>query len=196
MTSEAEAEAEAEARRFEDVDLVAGSLRGDARSVRLLASRLACIPRILYSINHRMGRPLRDEDLADLSQDTVVVLWGKLSTFEGRGRLETWAYRFCFLEFMNRLRLQERRERNVASVDSLDSLEGRSSNSEARDFEMLERGLDELGPPESEVIRSKHFEGRTFEEIAVDMDLASSTVKSRYYRGLDWLRRRLVIKSR
>ncbi len=193
-------ESDPEAARTRDLDLVGRCLEGDARSIRELATRLACVPRILYSINHRTGRPLGDEDLADLSQDAVIVIWSKLSTFEGRGRLETWAYRFCFLEFMNRVRLHERRDRRIASVDSLDSLEQRSQDASSgevpSEFEWLERSLDELGPPESDVIRAKHFDDQTFEEIANDRNAASSTVKSQYYRGIEWLRRQIESRRR
>lgn len=177
--------------REEDRALASACLRGDAGSLEVLASRLTCVPRILASINHRMGGPLGEEDLADLSQDTLIVIWGKLGSFEGRGRLETWAYRFCFLEFMNRLRRTERRQRVVgASLESLDSVPSPIEPS-VREFEVLEVGLAELGSPEADVIRMKHFDGWTFDDIAARLGQAPSTVKSQYYRGLDWLKRRL-----
>lgn len=193
-------EQDAAAARARDLELVRRCLAKDAVAIHELAARLACVPRILYSINHRIGRPLGDDDLADLSQDAVVVIWSKLATFQGRGRLETWAYRFCFLEYMNRIRLHERRDRRIAPIESLDSLEERSAElgpgEVPSEFEWLERGLDELGPPESDVIRAKHFDDRTFEEIASEMNAASSTVKSQYYRGIEWLRRSIESRRR
>ena len=86
--------------RQDDLDLVAESLRGDASAIAGLAIRLGCVPRILGSINQSMGYPIGPEDLADLSQDTLTIIWSKLPSFQGRGRLETWSYRFCFLEFI------------------------------------------------------------------------------------------------
>jgi DNA-directed RNA polymerase specialized sigma24 family protein len=41
------------------------------------------------------------------------------------------------------------------------------------------------------VIRLKHFEGRTFREIGEVLEIPANTAKTHYYRGLEWLRRRL-----
>lgn len=179
-----------------DLALVRGTLNGDPESVEWLAARLCCVPRILASLNRRIGRPLREEDIADLAQDTVIVIWEKLETFEGRGRIETWVYRFCFLSLMNRVRRRERRSRVVESGS--DGLEAIAANVPPvwNRYEALEAGLEELGPPESDVIRRKHFGERTFAEISKEDGISANTVKARYYRGLAWLRRRLAPSSK
>jgi len=182
---------EDEARR-RDLDLVRRSLRGEEGSIDGLAARLSCVPRILASINHRLGGRLDDHDLADLSQDALLIIWGKLDSYEGRGKLETWAYRFCLLEYMNRVRRNDRRARvDRAPIEALDAIPA-PEEPVMREHELLEIGLDELGPPEAEVIRMKHFDEQTFEDIGDVLDLSPSTVKSRYYRGLAWLRDRLA----
>ena len=38
------------------------------------------------------------------------------------------------------------------------------------------------------MIHLKHFQGRTFVEIAGDLGVPESTVKERYYRGIEELR--------
>ena len=187
MSTQQESPEAREIRR--DRALVRSALDGDDAAMDGLADRLRCVPRILRTLNRRMGHPLTAEDLADLGQDTLVVIWRKLGTFEGTGRVEAWAYRFCFLLFMNRIR------RKKYFVDppegGLDGFAARRETHAARDYEALEMGLEELGPPESEIIRSKHYDSRTFDEIAILHGISTSTVKSRYYRGLEWLRRRL-----
>ena len=41
------------------------------------------------------------------------------------------------------------------------------------------------------MVRLKHFEGLTFTQMGELLGLSANTVKSRYYRGICWLRRRL-----
>ncbi len=179
--------------READVRLVRDALAGEATAVEVLADRLVCVPRILSALDRRSGGRLGEHDLADLSQDTLIVLWNKLETYEGRGRIETWAYRFCFLEFMNRVRSHGRRTAvERTSTDGLAEPPAPTPDLLAfEEHECLERGLEELGSPEADVIRMKHYDERTFEDIGKELRLSPSTVKSRYYRGIEWLRRRL-----
>ena len=90
---------------------MAAVLRGVPGSLDQLVGRMECVPRFLASLNGRLGRPLGTHDLADLAQDTLVVIWEKLETFEGRATLESWTYRFCYLELMNSVRRKGRRRR-------------------------------------------------------------------------------------
>ena len=59
---------------------------------------------------------------------------------------------------------------------------------ELGEYERLNELLDRLGPPRSEVIRLKHYEECTFEEIGRALGCSSNTAKTQYYRGLRWLR--------
>jgi RNA polymerase sigma-70 factor (ECF subfamily) len=176
----------------EDRALVRAALRGEARAIDDLLERLELVPQILASANRRMDRPLGEHDLADLAQDTLIGIWQKLDTFEGRARLDTWVYRFCFLEYMNRMRKKGRQTRVVGM--RIDAVEGAVAPHEASpgEFEGLNRGLVELGPPGADVIRMKHFENRTFREIGEILEIPANTVKTHYYRGIAWLREYLT----
>jgi len=175
-----------------DLRLTRAVLDGDARALDELIDRLRCVPRILGGLNDRSGRILSDAELADLGQDVLIIIWEKLRTFEGHATLETWAYRFCSLTWRNRFRRTIRRRRLQAggfeaTVENLAAPEVKP----AGEFEAIEIGLEELGPPQAEVIRLKHFEGRTFDEIGDVLGLPTNTCKTHYYRGLNWLRRRM-----
>jgi RNA polymerase sigma-70 factor (ECF subfamily) len=175
-----------------DRALVRRVLDGERVARDELVERLRCAPRILRVLNSRAGRLLTDAELADLSQDVLLRIWEKLSEFEGRATLETWTYRFCWLESRNRFRRAVRRQEPRAG-----SAPGALSQLPAPEvalkieFEALEISLAELGPPGAEVIRLKHFEGRTFREIGEVLEIPANTAKTHYYRGLEWLRRRL-----
>lgn len=173
-------------------------LAGAAGALDTLVARMECVPRFLGSLNARLGRPLGPHDLADLTQDTLIVIWEKLGTFEGRATLESWTYRFCYLELMNFVRRKGRRARVAAA--SLDA-QGRGDpevepGHAPSDFEHVERSLAELPHDEEEVIRLKHFEGLVFVEIATRLGASPNTVKTRYYRGMGRLRALLARHER
>jgi len=48
--------------------------------------------------------------------------------------------------------------------------------------------LRRIGREEAQVIRLKHFEGRTFIEIGRSLGISPNTAKARYYRGINELR--------
>lgn len=178
------------ARRAADLELVRRVVRGVSKARREFAKRAECIPRYLAAANSRMGRPLSRDDLADLAQDTLLIVWRKLETYEARATLESWIWRFCQLEMSNVLRKRFRRRVHTDTSD--EALEEGPSTDEVKhqvEYDHLERSLQTLGPPEEEVIRLKHFEHLMFSEIAERLGLSPNTAKTRYYRGMAWLKR-------
>lgn len=169
-----------------DHALIAAALAGDLQARNRLSKRLEVVRRILAVINARAGSSLSSHELEDLSQDVSIVVWEKLRLFEGVGTLESWLYRFCAYGFQNHRRRVSRRARNVKSLP--DEQPGPSPEV---DFSDLEDALRELGPPSEPVIRLKHEDGMSFEEIAATLGVPASTAKTRYYDGIRWLRQRL-----
>lgn len=185
-------DAESEAARQRDRSLVGRVLAGDKAALEQLIVRLQCVPRIVRALNERRGRPLGEHEIADLNQDILILVWRKLKTFEGRATLETWTYRFCALEAMNRFRrFRKRRRLESAGLDGVADRMSVPTVPSPVDADVLFIGLDELGPPQSVVIRMKHFDGRTFREIADLLAIPANTAKTHYYRGLDWMRQRI-----
>ncbi len=174
-----------------DLDLIQASLEGDARAQTRLAERLLCVPRILAVLNRRGGHPFSDEELADVVQDVLEILWRKRDSFAGRAKLETWAYRVAALEMQNARRRVQRRaqRRRPLSLEHQAASPGRSEAADLDQVRILEELLERLGPPDSEVIRQKHFEELSFSAIGCALDTSPNTVKFWYYRGMEKLRR-------
>ena len=176
----------------EDLQMVEDAKRGAPGGAERLATRLGCIPRILAACNARMGRPLDRDDLDDLVQDTSLVILGKLDIYEGRSSIEGWVYRICSLEIMNAVR---RKRRLPQTAD--DALELRDRTPDAREipgherFDHIHHALDTIQSNEADVIRMKHFDDLTFDEIGAVVGCPPSTAKARYYRGLISLERML-----
>lgn len=180
-------------RHQDDLQLAQRVLGGEAGAAETFWNRMECVPKILAVANARLGRPLSRDDLADLSQDTLIVVWQKLRTFAGRATLETWVHRFCYLELMNRVRTKKRLARlSAASLEAATESVAARKGISPLEYEHLELGLQELGPPEADVVRLKHFRELTFVEIGDVLAISPNTAKTQYYRGIAWLRRHLA----
>jgi RNA polymerase sigma-70 factor (ECF subfamily) len=183
--------------RHPDLPLVRAALAGDARAGEQLIQRLGCVPHILHAKNAQVGGPFGADELRDLTQDTLEIVWRKLSSYEGRSSLETWVYAYCQHQLMNAVRTKRRRQAPFRQVDVEVLLDPRASDLEREhDFEELRRGLDALDPRQADVIRLKHFDQLTLEQIAARLDMPVNTVKTHYYRGLSKLRERLEERLR
>lgn len=165
-----------------DHELVQSSL-SDPRAQEALLERLRCVPRMLAAKNAQLGRVLDDVELEDLSQETVLTIWRKRAEYTGRSAIETWIYPFCYHHLMNRVRRRFRRLRTVP-LEAAGSVE----TPEFTDYSHVHRALDEVGPPDEEVLRLKHFEQLSFTEIGAVLGISPNTAKSRYYHGLERLR--------
>ena len=153
------------------------------------------MPRVLSSINVRRGGRLSSHDLEDLIGDCLLGIWKKLGSFHGEATLEGWIYRFCFLEFMNKVRLLCRRPEiarpELSQYESPQELLDRDLERED-----LERSLLLSGPPDADVVRLKHYEDLTFDGIARALGITTKMAKTRYYRGIAWLQRELSAQLR
>lgn len=182
---------EAATRPAGDLEFVRRVRDGERAAVDRFVLRMRCVPRMLARQNARLGAPLDDGAVEDLVQDVLVVIWRKLDDFEARATLETWAYRICRLELWNAVR---RARRNPQPLGDSEGVCGGTADPDRRggDAEAALRGLERLGPPAADVIRLKHFEQLTFEEIAVRLGMPANSAKTLYYRGLARLRDLMV----
>jgi RNA polymerase sigma-70 factor (ECF subfamily) len=172
-----------------DLDLVARARSGDADALERLAERLSCVCAMLRDRHRRLGNPLSPEDLAEVEQETLMALWDKLATFAGRASLETWVYRFMVLELHKGLDRRRRQRYFMAEGESWLSNRAQPEPSEPEiDPIVLHEGLERVGSPGADVIRMRHFDELSFDEIAHHLGEPANTVKARYYRGLERLR--------
>ena len=175
----------------EDQRLLADVAAGRPGAVDRLSLRMRCVARILAALNARMGHVLDSHDLADLAQETLLVILRKLHLYEGRASLQGWAYRIAYFEFMNCVRRRWRREGKAAS-EGEEVIERGVEGHDPWRFEELHRALERIPVKEAQIVRLKHLEELTFDQISQAVSTPRSTVKARYYRGLEALRELLA----
>jgi RNA polymerase sigma-70 factor (ECF subfamily) len=173
-----------------DVELIRKALAGQREAVSAFLERMRCVPRIVSAINRKLGQPLGPEERDDVAQEALLAVWKKLAQYDGRAKLETWVYPFCYYEALRRLRkknrdplvLQETIE-GTGIEPSYEPIPGRDED------ELVLKELEALDPDEAIVIRLKLFEDLTFDSIGGRIGISSNTAKSRYYRGVRKLSR-------
>jgi RNA polymerase sigma-70 factor (ECF subfamily) len=174
---------------LEDLALAGRARAGDGEAILAFLGRMTCVHRMISQRNTRLGRPFGPEELEDIAQDVMITVWRKLDGFEGRGSLEGWVVRFVHLELLYRLRKKDRLPRLLEDLPGERAPEPEET---ALDEELecgaLHEALDRLGPPESEILRLRHFDELPFAEIAQRLGDGLATTKTRYYRGLKKVR--------
>lgn len=175
----------------EDTMLVRSVLAQEQAAFDRFVVRMRCIPRILGSLNARIGRPLDEHELADLGQEVLIVVWRKLSEFDGKSSLESWVYRIAFYTLMNAVR--SRRRRGIVALGFEEThVAGREGERESPwDVELLHSALQALPEAERELLELKHFEELTFVEIGERQGISDNTAKTRYYRARVHLQQQL-----
>lgn len=136
-----------------------------------------------------MGRPLADDDLADLCQETFSLVWSKSHTYAGLAKLETWVARYCLLLFMNAVRKRRRRLASLQTDPQQVASPEVSAHLSLEQTQMaLSRALARLNAETAGIIKLRLLERIPFEDIASRLELPVNTAKTRYYRGMERLR--------
>lgn len=181
-------EAGAEQAAAQDLALARRARHGDAEAKEALGARLDCVRDQLGVAHARLGRPLGEHDLADVTAEVLAALWSRLDRFDGRRPLEAWARGFCGVELVKFL---ERRRRRQQLEYGLDPDRCGRSESAPDDGQALGAALARLDVRTLQVVQLKALEERTFEEIGAALAISPNTAKSLYYRALARLRSRL-----
>jgi len=177
-------------RRAADQHLAGRALRGDSSAKDALAERWRGVPQFLRWQNRRLGAPLSEHELEDAIQDCLVDLWRKLPRYDGTCSLSTWARGFACKQMLRSLHGRPDRSRPTL-VEEHVALEDDPGLDRLEAEEAVLHALSRLEDQDADIVQRKHLESMTFEEISLHFDMPLSSVKSRYYRALDRLRRSL-----
>jgi len=173
--------------------------RGDDDSERELLARIARSDRAamqkLYFVYHRrlhrfLARTLPPDQVDEVINDTMFVVWRHAGDFRGDSRLSTWllgiAYRLALK------RLKRNGARSSASLDQLDAVEAGladdSGASQREQREWIDRALRTLPAPQRLTIELAYFMGHSCDEIAVMTATPVNTVKTRLFHARARLR--------
>ncbi len=176
-----------------DMQLVERTLGGETDAFGLLVRRWE---RPIYSLAYRMIGS--EEDARDICQETFISAFRNLKSFRGDSKFSSWLYRIAINCCHSRQRRQPPPDVSIEERDEEYGLEPADTRETAderlyRDQRaaLVRRALAALPPEMRQTLIMKEYEGMKFHEIAEVLGVPVSTVKTRLYTGLTYLRKRL-----
>jgi RNA polymerase sigma-70 factor, ECF subfamily len=135
----------------------------------------------------------QDASLAEeLTQEVFVKAWRKLSTFRGESAFSSWLYPMAVNGALSERRSRKRRDARIVPVEEPERMEKAPGTPPKPETGFdLERALATLPPGARTVFVLHDVEGRTHEEIAALLNLATGTSKAQLHRARRLLREAL-----
>lgn len=125
-----------------------------------------------------------EEATDEVFDDVMMIVWNKISTFQGHSKLSTWIYAIAY-----RRALKERSKRvEVEYVDELHEPQLGSDFTEAtvengRIQNLIKSALMQLPELQRTVVRLAYFEEMTYRDIGQVMECPEDTVKTRMFHA-------------
>jgi RNA polymerase sigma factor (sigma-70 family) len=129
------------------------------------------------------------DDARDIFQEAMIVLYEKVrsGSFELNCQLKTYLYSVCRRLWLKRL---SQLQRSVSEVENLqdtipveDEMERHEQHN--RDFQVMERSLNNLGEPCKSLLKAYYLETKSMVEIAVDFGYTNAdNAKNQKYKCL------------
>ena len=171
----------------DDNELVAEVLRGESRAERELYDRH--VDRV-FRLAFRMAG---DETLArDLTQDTFIRAFGRLSEFRGESTLATWLHAIATSVILNGLKKVQRIRSREQGGDELPEVAVTRRESEPDLKLRLARAIDGLPDGYRMVFVMHDVEGYTHDEIGETLGIKAGTSKAQLFRARARLRGELA----
>ena len=177
----------------QDRALVARALDGDQAAYEMLVNkyRRALHYHILHLVRKR-------DDLDDLVQESFIKAFGALSTYAPQYAFSTWLYKIASnhaIDYLRKRRLQ------TTSIDKpIQTREGEMQVElpdttyrpdrhivEDQRRTLIQEAIDALPEKYHRVIVMRHQQEKTYEEIALELDLPLGTVKAHIFRAREML---------
>lgn len=167
----------------DDLALVQRAVLGDTSAYELLMTRHR---QRLYGVCRRVTG--NDEDAHDALQETLLLVWRRMGTFEERSAVSTWLYRIATNAALDQLRRQRRDSVRMDELGSRASLSSPSPEGAVTSAVTLDWALGRLPPQFRAAIVLRELVGLTYEEISDVRGIPINTVKTQISRGRQALR--------
>jgi RNA polymerase sigma-70 factor (ECF subfamily) len=175
-----------------DEDLVRRFLSGDRAAFAALVERHE---RRVYNLALRMTG--REEDARDATQDALLTVLKKLSSFRGEAAFTTWLHRVTVNACYDLLRKRQRAPLLERGEDDLPAIEPppAADHAETSDLSIDVRQALTQVPEDFRVVMILHdVQDLPQEEVAAILGIPVGTVKSRLHRGRIVLARALGVR--
>lgn len=165
-----------------DQELVQNILNGDEKAFNDLVRQYQ--KNIYWQCRRMLGNHL---DADEVTQQVIIVIYNKLSTFKFNSSLKTWIYRITQTRCLNFLK--KRNLRHFFSISdneaiNLNSSDDIISNLEDKEkVDKLNEILDEIPVKQRQVFILRHFDELSYEEISEVTGKSIGGLKANYYHA-------------
>ncbi len=176
-----------------------GQLIKKAKNGDIKAFESLIIDYQIYCYNIALGMLRSEEDAKDVSQEALIKVFKKLTTFNESADFSTWLYRIVVNSCLDYIKKRDKL-RLVESDGEIDknSSSGRDSVAEQvllnELSDIVNRNLKKLKYEQRLPIILYDYLGLSYDDVAETLQIPLGTVKSRLKRGREKLRR-LVVKD-
>jgi RNA polymerase sigma-70 factor (ECF subfamily) len=167
--------------------LIARAQQGDRDAARsLYDTHVRRIHRLVFRLSG-------DEEMArDLTQDTFIRVFEKMSTFRGDSAFATWVHRIAVTVTLNGLRKERRLRRGADDLDVATDLPAPVDNVDPDLRAKLRAAIEALPPGARASVILHDIEGYTHAEIGEMLGIAEGTSKARLFDARNKLRKALA----
>ena len=127
----------------------------------------------------------------ELTQEVFVRAWRKLGSFRGDSAFSSWLYPLTVNVALGERRSRRRRDARIFATDDPASLEKAPGSPRPEAGFDLEKAMAALPPGARAIFVLHDVEGRTHDEIAAMLNLATGTSKAQLFRARRLLREAL-----
>jgi RNA polymerase sigma-70 factor (ECF subfamily) len=176
-------------RTASEAELGVGFARGNEACLEEVFRRIAPL---IYTIAYRAVGSSSDGE--EITQEVFVSAWrGRAGYQAEKGSLSGWLIGITRHRIADRLRARSRDLRLVQAMTNSTDVEVQSAGlSTLIDRLVLTEEIRQLPHPRGTILQLAFWEGRSYPQIAEQLDLPLGTVKSHVRRGLLHLRTRLA----
>jgi RNA polymerase sigma-70 factor (ECF subfamily) len=139
---------------------------------------------------YALGRLSDDAAAQDAVQETIVRAWQSAGRFDpARAALRTWL--FAILRNVINDHMSARQRAAVLPALAAESGEDHVSDQTAAvaDTDLVTRALEHISPDHRTAIVETYLRDRSYVDVAADLGISVSTLRSRVFHGLRHLRR-------
>jgi len=162
-----------------DDDLARRASRGDTGALDALLRRHTTL---VHGVCRRiLGNP---DDALDATQEALLAIATRVSTFDGRARFSTWAYRVATNAALDEARRRGRRPLPAEHLPE-DGLRAGTAGTDSAVADRLDvdAALAQLTPEYRAAVALRDLVGMDYAEIADVLGIPAGTVRSRISRG-------------
>ena len=171
-----------------EAELSLGFARGDEACLQEVFRRLAPL---MYTIAYRALDSSSDGE--EITQEVFVSAWRARDNYQAeKGSLSGWLIGITRHRIADRQRARGRDLRLVQAVTNTTDAQVQPEISTLIDRIVLTEEIGRLPPPRGTILQLAFWEGRSYPQIADQLDLPVGTVKSHARRALRHLRTQLA----